>query len=78
MATHGSPKHQLQKGSVKSVTENVHDRLGVTLSPLQPHSVVKVHHPEGRWSTRAKVLKEAVPRSYMVQTKQGAVLRRNR
>jgi hypothetical protein len=80
--------HQLSKRSrdiaMRKVEQKVkqkdrHDSKGVKpLDLLTPGQTVRIQRDNGRWSNRAVVVKEIAPRSYIVKTENGSLLRRNR
>ncbi|CAK6981306.1 uncharacterized protein K02A2.6-like [Scomber scombrus] len=54
-----------------------YDKTARQLEPLQERDVVRIEGPEF-WDRKATVLSEVGPRSFVVKTENGQVLRRNR
>ncbi|XP_061129807.1 uncharacterized protein K02A2.6-like [Syngnathus typhle] len=54
-----------------------YDKTATQLEPLQERDVVRIEGPES-WDRKARVLSEVGPRSFVVETENGQVLRRNR
>uniref|UniRef100_A0A9J7ZGX9 Integrase catalytic domain-containing protein n=1 Tax=Cyprinus carpio carpio TaxID=630221 RepID=A0A9J7ZGX9_CYPCA len=61
----------------KRKQKEFYDKGSRQLIPLSEQDVVRIEEPT-EWRKKAVVLKEVNPRSYLVQTEYGQVLRRNR
>lgn len=56
-----------------------HDGKGVASLPaIRPGNTVRIKASTNRWTIRGTVLEEVAPRSYIVRTESGSILRRNR
>ena len=65
--------HDQRRTSIQWYNQHAH-----VLKPLNPNEVVRVRN-DGQWSLKARVIKQdQTPRSYLVETETGKVLRRNR
>jgi len=63
----------------KQRQKHYHDKGAKPLKELPPGSAVRVRTDQDKhWSEKAVVLQQVVPKSYLVRTERGAILRRNR
>ncbi|KAL7851936.1 hypothetical protein SRHO_G00177210 [Serrasalmus rhombeus] len=61
----------------KAKQKTAYDRSAKCLQPLSRNDKVRIEGPD-TWDRKATVLQEVAPRSYVVRTEEGQVLRRNR
>jgi len=54
-----------------------YDRTAKQLPPLLTNDVVRIKNHDG-WKTKATVLQEVAPKSFIVRTEEGQVFKRNR
>jgi transposase InsO family protein len=67
-----------RKAQQKLKQQDYYNRQTTPLEPLRNKDIVRVQSPNGNWDSLATVIREVAPRSYLIRTDRGSVLRRNR
>lgn len=76
---HLTESYERAKIQQKLKQKQYHDRNTKELSPLSPGQTVRLRdHNDSNWGNCGKVLDQVAPRSYLVQTENGHMYRRNR
>lgn len=76
---HFTESYERAKIQQKLKQKQYHDRNTKELSPLSPGQTVRLrNHNDSNWGNCGKVLDQVAPRSYLVQTENGHMYRKNR
>lgn len=76
---HLTESYERAKIQQKLKQKQYHDRNTKELSPLSPGQTLRLwDHNDSNWGNCGKVLDQVAPRSYLVQTENGHMYRRNR